>query len=472
MRVSDSTSQALGTAAGQRLPLAPYAVCVLALLAWAPFYFGGNDFFAWAVNAILAGALVFVFEAHIWLRGAVHPVPLERLRAPAWLLACVLMWMLVQIVPGVPPFLQASAWKLASEALSQDLAGSISVNRLAGWLSIMRLLTAAAMFWVCVQLGRSERWGRLLMHGIAIISALYAGWGIASLTLRPGMVLWVAVPSAKGIVTSTFVSRNHYAIFAAVGAIVWLGLLTQAYRDRVSDLSAPWQYRVVRFFETIFGELTPYIAGLVLCVTSLVLTGSRGGLGAAAAGVLTFLLMRGAGARGGYRAVLPIMAALLLAGAVVFFMFGDIVGARLLQQGLGDSGRWAAYASELSAIIANPWLGYGAGAFADIFPIFRTADVGIWGFWDFAHNSYLDALIGLGVPGGLALIAIFVNLAALCCRRAGCRHGGAFPAIGVAVSVAVAVHAAIDFGLEIQGVTLTFMAILAVSVGRSLALRP
>jgi O-antigen ligase len=56
-------------------------------------------------------------------------------------------------------------------------------------------------------------------------------------------------------------------------------------------------------------------------------------------------------------------------------------------------------------ILAAPWLGYGYGTFVDVFPMFRDQSLATWGQWPAAHDTYLEALQGLGLIFGSMLVA-------------------------------------------------------------------
>ena len=51
-------------------------------------------------------------------------------------------------------------------------------------------------------------------------------------------------------------------------------------------------------------------------------------------------------------------------------------------------------------------LGYGYGTFIDVFPMFRDQSIGIEGVFEFAHNTYLEVLQGLGLVFGSMLIGL------------------------------------------------------------------
>ena len=63
------------------------------------------------------------------LRGLPHPVPIRRIGLSAVLFAVVVLWVLVQNATWTPAGWQHPIWQLAADALGQEIAGSISVDR-------------------------------------------------------------------------------------------------------------------------------------------------------------------------------------------------------------------------------------------------------------------------------------------------------------------------------------------------------
>ncbi len=123
-----------------------------------------------------------------------------------------------------------------------------------------------------------------------------------------------------------------------------------------------------------------------------------------------------------FRKTLLAIAALAIAGGL--FLYGDLLMNRVAQDGVIDGGRKAVWPMIWNAILANPWLGYGYGAFADAFPMVRDGSLDIRYVWDKAHNSWLETLHGLGIPAGLAFIFLYLgNCVENPARRAGTAQG-------------------------------------------------
>jgi O-antigen ligase len=96
----------------------------------------------------------------------------------------------------------------------------------------------------------------------------------------------------------------------------------------------------------------------------------------------------------------------------------------------------------------------------------------VQGIWDHAHNTYLEILQGLGLVFGSMLLGSVVLLVFRCARGAITRHESAMvPRVATGAACLVGIHALVDFSLEIQAITLTFMALLGAGAAQSASSR-
>src|SRR5262249_38892370 len=122
--------------------------CLLvAGLAWTPFWYGSHDLPAWGVNAVVFPVLAGGLGKSGLIRGRPHPVGIGTLRIPAALFAGVIVWIWLQGATWTPAVLAHPIWGMAADALARPLEASISVNRDQTTLALVRLMTAASVFW-------------------------------------------------------------------------------------------------------------------------------------------------------------------------------------------------------------------------------------------------------------------------------------------------------------------------------------
>lgn len=438
-------------------------------LAWVPLWYGGNVPLAWGTNAVFFPGLAALYELSIALPGRRHPVGCRALAVPAALFGAVILWISLQSVTWLPGSLANPIWGMAADALGKPLAASISVNRDLTALALVRLLTAASVFWLAVQLCRDGARANRLIAGIALIGGLYAAYGI--LAAKTGQLGWSETPVAEGHVTSTFVNENSYATFAGMGLIAAAGLLIRAYQRRAID-GGGWRLRLAAFIEVSGREAAWLISTAFVSLVALLLTGSRGGVLSTGAGLALVGALASWRERRHRRR--PVGAIALILGLVVaaLLVFGDIFVRHLDASGLADSNRLAVFVLTVRSILDVPLLGFGYGTFADVFPLYRDQSISVQGAWLQAHDSYIEQLQGLGLIFG-AMLIVALGLLALRCLRGAIqrRENATVPLVAIGAACLVGLHAAADFSLQIQAVTLTFMALLGAGIAQSTSSR-
>lgn len=442
---------------------------LVAGLAWSPFWLGGNRPLAWGVNALYFGALAFCYETALLVRRRGHPIGLRAIAAPALMFGLAAVYAWVQSW-GAPESLAHPIWALASEALGGALVGSVSVNGDLTSLALVRLTTEALVFWLALQACRNEQRATALVGAAALVGVAYAAWGLYAFATQPGQVLWFDNPLMKAYVTSTFVNRNSYATYAGLGLVCVAALIFNAYREGATAGSFP--LRLAQFFEASRrGDIWLFFAAVIL-LAALLATGSRGGIVATGLAVLALGALTAARMRRRRRSARALLVFASVAAAGLFALFGDLFAERLLRDGVYDAGRPAVYALALDMIAKAPLAGYGYGAFADVFPLFRDRSLGLDGYWDKAHNVYLEAFVGLGLVAGGLLVASLAALSWRCVKGAlARRRAEVAPMAAAAASVLVGVHALVDFSLQLQAVAILYAALLGAGVAQATSSR-
>jgi O-antigen ligase len=442
----------------------------IAGLAWCPFWFGSNGLLAWGVNAVLFPGLVVIYEIALLIRGERHPVAIKQIKVPAALFAAVVIWILIQNATWSPAWLHHPIWQMAADALDKPIDGSISVDRDLTTLALLRLITAASVFWLAIQLCRSASRANFLLKSIAAISCAYAAYGLFAFALTPGRVLWVERPfPISGFITSTFINPNTFATYAGMGLVVICGLILSLYRNEFTAVAGSLRFRVATFIEFMGQKGAVLIGAGFVILAAILLSQSRAGTLSTALGLLVLgaltLKTRKQGSVG-QRGAIIITGALLV--GVTTLAFGDVLFGKITEFGFHDNSRMAVYMIAMRSILDAPLLGYGYGTFADVFPMFRDQSVSTFGKWEMAHSTYLEVFQGLGLLFGSMLVASIVLLVLRCVRGAMRRQESEMiPSVAAGVAFLVGAHSLIDFSLQIQAVAVTFMALLGAGVAQS-----
>jgi hypothetical protein len=446
----------------------------IAGLAWCPFWFGGSVLLAWGINAVLFPGLVVIYELSLLIRRKSHGVAVGHIKLPAALFAAVVLWILIQNATWPPDWMHHPIWQMTADALGRRVEGSISVDRELTSLALLRLITAASVFWLALQLCRDVSRANFLLVSIAAIIGAYAAYGLVAGWLTPGRVLWFKNPYLliwpRGVVTSTFVNPDSFSAYAGTGFVLFCGLILRFYRDEVAAAGESIRFRVASIIEVTGQKGLVLFAGAGVTLIALLLTASRGGIASTGFGlcVLGALTLGRSKQRFAPSAVIiTIVMGTLLVGAI-FLIFGDLLLGKISQAGFRDQGRMGLYVITIRSILAAPWLGYGYGTFVDVFPMFRDQSLTTFGQWTAAHDTYLEVFQGLGLIFGPMLVATVAVLVWRCIKGAVTRQANeTLPCVAAAVACLLGAHALVDFTLQLQAIAITLMALLGAGVAQS-----
>ncbi|HWR96857.1 MAG TPA: O-antigen ligase family protein, partial [Candidatus Methanoperedens sp.] len=326
---------------------------------------------------------------------------------------------------------------------------------------------AAVYFLAVLLLARQERL-RAISATLAVFAAALAFTAILQRLVSPQLLLFVReAPSPHPF--GPFVNRNHYANLMAMLGPVLVGLSlgsgTRSHaltaRGRLADLLAR-RASVVRLL---------YGLAALLALSSLVLSLSRGGIVAAAAGLLAFgscLAAHRLARRGILAAALFVPAVALFVGWFGWAEVTERFAVLRANPEVVDTVRAGLWRDTLRLATDFPALGAGVGSFERLYPAYRTVPGPL--AIAHPHNDHLELLAG-GGGAGVALFAWFVAATLSATARA-CRGRRDPAALTLACGatggcVAFLVHGASDFPLAIDANALWFFFLLGLAVSAS-----
>jgi hypothetical protein len=430
----------------------------IAALILAPLFFGSVDQLWVTIWTILLsiGAVC----------GAAGPINAGQSRVLLLFLAVCCAYALVAIVQVAPHLidqLNDPIWRRANEVLGLNALPRISSRAAIPPDAIGHFLLLVTSFTSGFYVATSRRNSDTLIRFARYSMLAYAIYGLAALVLTPNMLLWATKLAYRGSLTATFVNRNTAAAFVGAGAILWfsiayLSLQSLRYSSIRLLLLVPSNERIV------FKFVLHMAAGLT-CFLALLLTGSRGGLIFSCLGLLVaIILMIANRLRPGFWYVVG------SAGVALALMAGWLSQTGVIgSKGLVDDARWSVYGSCIEAIRRRPFLGAGAGTFADLFPSLRADDLSRWGVWDYAHSTLLEIAVEMGIPiAAMIVLAAAASLfmlarAALRCKD---RSRSSLSAI-TGIAVLSYLHSIIDFPLQIPGYLIPFGILLGCGLARA-----
>ena len=437
-------------------------------LAFAPFWFGGNLPLAWGIHAIWFAGVTVAYEIGRLAAARRRPIALRKIWIPVACVVVTAIWAAMQITPGMPGAYQHPVWQMASEALGRPVVGAISINPDETAIALLKLTTAACLFWTTMQLCRDSNRARNLIAAIAAIGALYALYGVIAFFAFPKTILWYPKIFYNDSVTSTFINRNSYATYAGIGLIAAIAMASQHFMSKDREGGRAVKRRIASLVAAASGGGGAWLAAAFIIGIALILTISRGGISATLGGVIALAAMVSLrGRKNAAGAGFGVLAALAILGVAVF-TFGDAFSDRLATQGFASDDRLAVYRLGLLSISDAPLFGFGWGTFQQVLPMYRDSSLGPFGVWDLAHNTYIELFQGLGVPAAALFVLGIAVLFLRCARAALTRgHSAIAPLVATSATFIVFLHAFVDFSLQMQAVTLTWAALLAAGVAQS-----
>ena len=433
----------------------------LALLLWMPLPFGSNVAWAWS----LMEAWVFLI-AGLWLvqyyRGKVslnHPF-VRAWPVTACLLATVL-WIVVQALPlpaGVLGLLSPRALEIHSTTHSyMSLSLDVHATRQAALQTLAYLL----FFCLTLLLVNNKPRIKLLAQAIILGGVFQAAYG--SLMTLSGLEYGFFIDNQDaGGATGTFINRDHLAGYLEMCLAAGVGLMLA---ELSSTSAAGWRDSARRLLRTLLGNKARVRLALVVMVTGLVLTRSRMGntaFFASLTGVGCFYLLAVRKLSGN---TIAFFASLLVIDLLVVGNFFGIekVAQRIQQTSIDTEERVDTDRDALAMLRDFPLTGIGAGSFYAVYPMYTSAVV-VTSFTRHAHDDYLQfacefGLVFAGVLGAVVLASLWTAIRAQLKRRDQLLQGMGFAA--TMAIVALLIHSAVDFNLQIPANAAMFIVMLA-----------
>jgi len=446
----------MATAPRRDEPLLFWATVALVVLL--PMPLGTIYQWSWGLMVLVMGVLLAFWSVRVALGQQEAAV---GLRGVWWLLlpfaACIL-WIALQTAAWTPGRWHHPLWESTAEALQLDLDGAISLNPFRGISGLARLLAYGGVFWIALQYCRRAVRARQVLTIVTYTGAAYALYGLVVYLTGSEALLFFHRPPNPGDLTSSFVSRNSYATYAGLGLLCATGMILVLVSQGIATGSSGRE-RLLNFLDVAIGRGWPVLLSWMLLLVALVLTHSRSGFLSTGLAMLVLLLAAACSRSAGRRLVMALAAVLALSAIAVLVGGGQWTLLHNLEAWLVLDERSIVYARTIEAMGDAGALGTGFGTFEEAFRFYRTSDIA--GSFNSAHNTYLENILELGWPAATALFAVFAGFLVSCAlgvvRR---RRDAVFPAVGLAATVLVAVHSAVDFSLQIPAITATYMLLM------------
>lgn len=430
----------------------------------APLAFGGMT--AWFTDIFAAVAGIYAIAgAVLFLNPSGKPTfGFRAIAIPGILYAIVVLWCFLQATVPVAQEIAHEAWRDAGEILHQTARPVLSLNPEASIAGALRLSGYGIVFILSYLVVTNEARAIRLLTVIALSGAAYAIYGIVLELSDSKYVLWYPRTFEPGNLSSTFPNRNAFASYAILCLLCVCTILYRR-RIRVEDMSTGWRralVSVVRFYLRRNGWAL-YTAAILFA--AILMTHSRAGLATVVLAFAVFVVcaMRAAAIKSAAAAG---SAFIVVCAIGLVWMLGGTTADRFDRIQAASTERFEIYRLTITGIAERPVFGTGLGTFRDVFPEYRTPN--LRSHIDYAHNSYLENALEMGVPAAAALYVALAILLIMYIRswlKRDTRHP--YPALGIATITAVLIHSLFDYATQFPAVAITFAVILGIAAAQS-----
>lgn len=384
------------------------------------------------ISCVLATQLWLILQAALPYESSIHEILFPSAQRPMW-------------------FTPTFKWSLTPH-------GSLALA--------LRELVVLAAFVSVVMLCTTATRVKALLWTMTLIGSLHAALAYVAWVNGSHMVDTAALDGHFDAMRGLFINRNHFSDFLLICS---LGSL-------VPLLYRLYQLRSLSLLQASMGLVSSaalvhllVLLGLGFCV---VMSESRGGF--AGMLIIASVLVFGFGSKpkenkytsnfDRYLVRFLVFLGALVVALVSIVLLGDGVIERFSASSSVLGERPLQWWITLLAIAERPLLGYGGGAYATVFEIYRDGYALREIVYDQAHNEYLHILLEQGVVG----LMLFFTVLAVTLRRllaslksTRSRHQHALLLALLAVACAVLFQSLFDFNLQIVRIRIFFFVSLA-----------
>jgi hypothetical protein len=348
------------------------------------------------------------------------------------------------------------------------VAGSVDYPISAAWMIRGALLLGIILF--VADLSQSSRWLLRLWYVIGLVGGSIALLGLLQKATGAQMLFWQPPHPNEYLRVSTFFATYYY--HGNAGAflnLVWpltAGLVIRAFSNRSNPgMRAVW---ISLFIVTIAGVLanTSRMSQVLALVLLFAICAQFG-----------LALLRKLSASGKVTALAGGLAILLALIALVqaVHLEQPLKRWQTESQRIFTDARWRAFRVAMGAVPDARLCGSGPGTFRVVFPTYNNESANqAPGTWRFLHNDYMQTVLEWGSLGSSLWALLFFGGIAIGIhsyqrrRRVWMPRRAVLQPLVVIALFGVAVHALVDFPLQIESIQLYVAMYLGICWGSAL----
>ncbi|WP_057832370.1 O-antigen ligase family protein [Colwellia sp. TT2012] len=425
-----------------------YSLC--ALIIYAPIPLGANRIWA---SSTLDFFIFTLFLGHLFSTIKNK----KTFLCPSYSLAVIVplsvtaLWLVLQMTPGLGTLFGRSFSTLSFDpSLTHIMLLKTLALTLFAWLVFYYVNSKTLVYKFALT---------LLISGL--IQALYASW----LNLNEGMISPIFYIPYSTAAVGSFIYKNQLANYLALCLSIGIGVLISQLSLKGSSQQVRHKIRDIAL--VLLSSKMLIRLSLIIMIIALILTRSRMGnsaffLALAAISLFAFFFYN----RKPKYLRLLILSFFILDLILIGSIFGvEKVKQRLLETSLASETRDEVIRDSIPMILEYPVFGMGGGSFYSSFSQYQAEPYS--GFYDHAHNDYIQFAAELGLPitlllGAMVLYCLFISLKTIAKRKTPLYQGISF---GCAVAIIhMLLHSTVDFSLQSPAIALLFISILSLSL--------
>lgn len=438
---------------------------LLILILWLPMPLGSNRPWAWAIMEVWILSLSILWLWRFYQGQVKFTSVFFRAKYILILWSLWLIYITFQCIPLPYSYVQwisPEAVHLYPFATPDDMI-TLSVEPYATSISLLKSVCYVLLFALTLLLVNRRKRLRWLAYTLVLSGLFQAIYGSAMTLSNLEYGFFHQKIYYLGVATGTFINRNHLAGYLEMCLAVGIGLLI----SQLGHFShTTWRQRIRSLLAWLMSNKMQLRLCLVIMVIALVLTHSRMGntaffVSLMISGIIGLILSRHAP-----RATIILFISIIVIDVLIV---GTWFGVKKVVQRLEDTHFVTETRDDVNTynfIYFSDyfWTGSGLGSFSSTFPRYQGFE--IKGFYNHAHNDYLEfavetGIIGLLLMASTIMLSLGTALMALYRRREPLCRGMAFSAM--MSIIAILIHSSVDFNLQIPANTATFMLILALA---------
>lgn len=420
-----------------------YAFYLFCFIIWfAPIPLGANRPWAWGlVEFLICINTIYVCFCHSFNQFFKQ---IKKIRTILYVIICVQLWVFMQWLGAIYPswsFLHSLDPSQTEIALIKGISYCLFIINLALLVDRPERLKQLSVLIIFSGLTQA-------LYGIYL---QYSGWESSFLGF-----------DVSDRATGTFVYKNHLANYLLLCSSIAVGYLVGSLEGVQVDSN---RQKLVVIIETMFSSKWMLRISIIIMVVALIMTRSRMGNSAffvslLIASLIALILMK----KPPNTLKWLVLSLVALDIAIVGSYFGvEKVKDRLAATSFQSEARDDVVFDSIPYISEYALTGSGAGSFYSTFPRYQTTHYS--GFYDHAHNEYVQFYAELGLIPSLLLFALVISvvwnsLKTMRQSRNKFKQGLALGALMACIGMFM--HASVDFVLQDVAIVLLFLTILCI----------